>query len=148
MVCRSIPWGRLGAALQTGWGLSGDQHGLAAALPAAKVTEALCAQLPHLQSRSSHHGLTSVKAVALGVKLSTRWSWQGTRQRASHGVADSGGAGLVGVQSRPSTVPSTGRKPPPWLPILEPRSLLLRVSGSCAGSYVAMQGLGEGRGLL
>lgn len=40
MVCRSIPWGLcLVKALQTGWGLSGDQHGLAAALPAAKVTE-------------------------------------------------------------------------------------------------------------
>lgn len=63
MPCLSIPRGRLGAALQTGWGLSGDHRGLAAASPAAEVTEALCAQSSHLQSRSSHHGLISVKAA-------------------------------------------------------------------------------------
>lgn len=36
------------ASLQMGWGLSGEQRGLAASSPAAEVTEALCAQFPHL----------------------------------------------------------------------------------------------------
>ena len=42
-------------------------------------------------------------------------------------------------------VTSAGQKPPPWLPISDPRSLLLRGSGSGAGSYAAVQRLGGGR---
>ena len=64
------PPGRLGVALQAGWGLSGDQHGLAAASPATEAMK-LSAQFPHLQYRSSPHGLTPVNAAVM-----MKWPWE------------------------------------------------------------------------
>lgn len=102
------PAGRLGAQWRPTWAYC--------CLACCQSHRGSLCSAPSPAKRSSHHGLTSVKAVALGVKLSTRWSWQGTRQRASHGVADSGDGACGGGRSPISSAASTGRKRHPGFP--------------------------------